>query len=182
MVSTEENVIVSLDLRHGGIIWRRVLGSNDAIDGIDIALGKYVVTLSSDGSILRAWNLPDGQMVWESFLEGSMSSKSLLSVPTSLKVDKGNLILVFGKGSLHAISSIDGEVLWEKDFAAESVEVQQIIQPLGGDVAYVLGFVGSSQFDAYQMNVRNGELLKHSSAPFQVAFQGKHCLFLVKFL
>ncbi|CAN6721388.1 unnamed protein product [Malus baccata var. baccata] len=176
VVSTEENVIASLDLRHGGIIWRRVLGSNDAIDGIDIALGKYVVTLSSDGSILRAWNLPDGQMVWESFLEGSMSSKSLLSVPTSLKVDKGNLILVFGKGSLHAISSIDGEVLWEKDFAAESVEVQQIIQPLGGDVAYVLGFVGSSQFDAYQINVRNGELLKHSSAPFSGGFSGEALL------
>ena len=42
-----------------------------------------VITLSSEGSILRAWNLPDGQMVWESFLEGSKQSKSLLSVPVS---------------------------------------------------------------------------------------------------
>ncbi|CAN6682001.1 unnamed protein product [Malus baccata var. baccata] len=176
VVSTEENVIASLDLRHGGIIWRRVLGSNDVIGGIDIALGKYVVTLSSDGSILRAWNLPDGQMVWESFLEGSGSSKSLLSVPTSLKIDKENLILVFGKGSLHAISSIDGEVLWEKDFAVESVEVQQIVQPIGGDLAYVLGFVGSSHFDAYQINVRTGELLKHNSAPFSGGFSGEALL------
>lgn len=38
---------------------------------------------------------------------------------TNLKVDKDNLILVFGKGSLHAISSIDGEVLWKKEIAPE---------------------------------------------------------------
>lgn len=38
---------------------------------------------------------------------------------TNLKVDKDNLILVSSKGGLHAISSIDGEVLWTRDFAAE---------------------------------------------------------------
>ncbi|PQM34223.1 hypothetical protein Pyn_29537 [Prunus yedoensis var. nudiflora] len=173
VVSTEENVIASLDLRHGEIFWRHVLGSNDVIDGIDIALGKYVITLSSGGGILRAWNLPDGQMVWESFLEGSGASKSLLTVPTNLKVDKDNLILVFGKGSLHAISSIDGEVLWKKEIAQESVEVQQIIQPLGSDIIYVLGFFGSSQFDAYKINARNGELLKHNSATFSGGFSGE---------
>lgn len=44
-----------------------------------------VITLSSSGSVLRAWNLPDGQLVWESFLEGSNSSKSLLSVPVRIE-------------------------------------------------------------------------------------------------
>lgn len=42
-----------------------------------------VITLSSDGSILRAWNLPDGQMVWESSLQGSKESKSILNIPVS---------------------------------------------------------------------------------------------------
>jgi len=37
----------------------------------------------------------------------------------NLKADKDDLILVFGKGCLHAISGIDGEVLWRKDFASE---------------------------------------------------------------
>lgn len=40
-------------------------------------------------------------------------------VQTNLKVDKDNAIFVYGKGSLHAVSSIDGEILWKKDFAAE---------------------------------------------------------------
>ncbi|KAF2304462.1 hypothetical protein GH714_031696 [Hevea brasiliensis] len=173
VVSTEENVIASLDLRHGEIFWRHVLGANDAIDGIDIAMGKYIITLSSEGSILRAWNLPDGQMVWESFLHSPNHSKSLLLVPTSLKIDKDNVILVFGKGCLHAISSIHGEILWKKDFAAESFDVQHVIQPLGSDIIYVVGFVDSSQFNVYQMNAKNGELLKHESAAFSGGFSGK---------
>lgn len=150
VVSTEENVIASLDLRRGEIFWRHVLGANDAIDEIDIALGKYVITLSSEGSTLRAWNLPDGQMVWESFLSGSRPSKSLLFIPTNLKVDKDNVIFVYGNGCLHAVSSIDGEVLW-KEFIAEGVEVQELIHQLGSDIIYAVGFDGLSQFVAFQI-------------------------------
>ncbi|CAN6805778.1 unnamed protein product [Brassica oleracea] len=84
IVSTEENVVASLDLRLGDIFWRHVLGTKDAIDGVDIALEKYVITLSSQGSMLRAWNLPDGQMVWETWLHRAQHSKSLLFlVPVS---------------------------------------------------------------------------------------------------
>jgi len=42
-----------------------------------------------------------------------------LIVQKNLKADKDDLILVFGKGCLHAVSSIDGEVLWKKDFVGE---------------------------------------------------------------
>ncbi|XP_065848970.1 uncharacterized protein [Euphorbia lathyris] len=173
VVSTEENVIASLDLRHGEIFWRHVLGTNDPIDGIEIAMGKYVVTLSSEGSIVRAWNLPDGQMVWESYLQGPYHSKSLFLVPSSSRVDKDNVILVFSKGCLHAVSSIHGEVLWKKEFAAESFEVQQVVLPLGSDIIHVVGFVGSFQLDVYQIDAKNGELLKHESAEFSGGFSGE---------
>ncbi|XVF35461.1 hypothetical protein REPUB_Repub18cG0148000 [Reevesia pubescens] len=173
IVSTEENVIASLDLRHGEIFWRHLLGSNDVIDGIDIALGKYVITLSSEGSILRAWNLPDGQMVWESSLQGPKHSKSLLFVPKNLKIEKDNVVVVFSNGRLNAVSCIDGEVLWKKDFEAESLEVQQVIQPPGSDLVYVVGFAASSQFVMYQINARNGELLKHETAAFSGGFLGE---------
>ncbi|XP_062110550.1 uncharacterized protein LOC133822280 [Humulus lupulus] len=178
VVSTEENVVASLDLRHGEIYWRHVLGSSDAVDGIDIALGKYVITLSSGGGILRAWNLIDGQMVWESFLQGSKSSsKSSLSIPTTnLKVGKDNLILVFGKGFVHAVSSIDGEIVWEKDFAAESVEIQQIIWPTNSEIIYVLGSVGSSQFEVFAINARKGEQLSKNGAAFPGYFSGEMLL------
>ncbi|CAL0319236.1 unnamed protein product [Lupinus luteus] len=171
LVSTEENVVASLDLRRGEIFWRHVLGTNDVVDGLDIALGKYVVTLSSDGSILRAWNLPDGQMVWESFLQGSKASKSILIIPKNLKPDKDDLILVFGKGCLHAVSSIDGEVLWRHDFVGESIEVSHIIH--SPDVIHVTGFVGSSEFYVYGLDAKNGELLKNSHAALPYGIFGE---------
>ncbi|KAA8525277.1 hypothetical protein F0562_007132 [Nyssa sinensis] len=162
VVSTEENVVASLDLRHGEIFWRHVLGTNDAIDEIDIALGKYVIALSSEGSILRAWNLPDGQMVWESFLPGSKPSKALLSIPTNLKVDKDHVILIYSNGCLHAVSSIDGEVLWKKELATEGIEVQQLIHPLGSDIIYAVGFVGMEKLLIHQTHV--SDLFQDSSA------------------
>ncbi|KAJ7958574.1 ER membrane protein complex subunit 1 [Quillaja saponaria] len=140
LVSTEENVVASLDLRRGEIFWRHVLGIDDVIDGLDIAQGKYAITLSSDGSLLRAWNLPDGQMVWESLLQGSKPSKSILNVLATQKVEMDNVILVFGYGCLHAVSSIDGEVLWRTDFVAKRIAGLRsniaIINVHDGEISY----------------------------------------------
>lgn len=172
VVSTEENAIAALDLRHGEIFWRQILGVNDVVDEIAIALGKYVVTLSSGGSVLRAWNLPDGQMVWESFLPGSKPSRSLLLTPTAFGADKDNVILAYGNGCLHAVSSIDGAILWKKDLAQNGIDIQHLVHPEESDTIYALGIGDTSQFEAYVINVRNGELLKHSSKGFLGGFSG----------
>ncbi|XP_060176971.1 uncharacterized protein LOC132607148 [Lycium barbarum] len=172
VVSTEENVIASLDLRHGEIFWRHVFGDNDTIDAIDISMGKHVITLSSEGSILRAWNLPDGQMVWESFLRGSRPSRSLLLTPTNLKAEKDNVILVHGNGYLHSLSSIDGVILWTKDLSREGIDIQHLIHPEGSEAMYAIGVGDLTQFEAYIINVRNGELLKHSRMAFPGGFSG----------
>ncbi|KAL0338539.1 UNVERIFIED_CONTAM: ER membrane protein complex subunit [Sesamum angustifolium] len=196
IVSTEENVVASLDLRHGEIFWRHVLGPSDVIDQIDVALGKYVITLSSGGSVLRAWNLPDGQMVWESTLIGSpleaiitnsirqytvwyMNTMLLdydfdwlLHDQTNLKVDKDNVIFVYGNGFIHAVASIDGEVIWKKELASEGIDVQQLIYPDGSEIIYAVGLLRFSGFDAFQLNVKNGELLKHNNMLFPAGFSG----------
>ena len=48
------------------------------------------------------------------------------SVQTSLKVDKDNLVLVYSNGCLHAVSSIDGEILWKKDLTTEGFENSEV--------------------------------------------------------
>lgn len=42
---------------------------------------------------------------------------------TSFRVDKENLIFAFAEGCLHAVSSVDGEIIWRKDFAAERFDL-----------------------------------------------------------
>ena len=37
----------------------------------------------------------------------------------NLRGDKDNPILVYGNGCLHAVSSIDGEVVWNKELTVE---------------------------------------------------------------
>lgn len=44
---------------------------------------SVLVTLSSEGSTLRAWNLPDGLLNWETVLQVSTPSKPLLYVSVS---------------------------------------------------------------------------------------------------
>ncbi|KAH7658285.1 Quinoprotein alcohol dehydrogenase-like protein [Dioscorea alata] len=173
VVATEENVIASLDLRSGDIYWRHVLGKNDPVDQIGITLGKYVVTLSSEGSVLRAWNLPDGQMSWETSLEVLKPSKSLLYVPANAGVEKDNLILVYGGGCLHAISSVDGEVAWKKEFSLEGFNVQGISQPLGGSIIYIVGFTSNSQVVVNKVNAKTGELLNHNSVAYPRGLSGE---------
>uniref|UniRef100_A0A0D6QZZ8 ER membrane protein complex subunit 1 n=1 Tax=Araucaria cunninghamii TaxID=56994 RepID=A0A0D6QZZ8_ARACU len=170
IVATEENAIASLNLRRGEIFWRHVLAESDIVDDIDLALGKYVVTLSSSGSILRAWNLPDGQMIWESFLEGLGSSKCLLSVPVALKNEKENAILVYSRGWLNAVSSMDGELLWRTDFSAESEEtdisIEKILFSPDGESIYAVGFIGKSHVASWTINPLNGKIMKHEVSTF----------------
>ncbi|XP_057455192.1 uncharacterized protein LOC130746541 [Lotus japonicus] len=74
----------------------------------------------------------------------------------NLRADKDDLILVFRKGCLHAVSAIDGEVIWKNDFAGESIEISQIIQ--SSDVFYLAGFDGSSKFHVYGLDAKNREV------------------------
>lgn len=58
---------------------------------VNVHVFADVISLSSGGSVLRSWNLPDGQMVWESTVLGSNASKPLLLIPVSLRMH--NLML-----------------------------------------------------------------------------------------
>ncbi|KAJ3694522.1 hypothetical protein LUZ60_010002 [Juncus effusus] len=164
VVSTEQNLIASLDLRTGDIFWRQVFGKNDVIDQLSLSLGKYVLTLSSQGSILRAWNLPDGQMVWETNLQVSNSNpnQSFLHVLGIGKAGRDNMILACTGGSIHAVSSLDGSIMWKKDLSNE-LNIKHIFQPSESDTIYAIGFINSSQIILYHINLKTGELIKQTS-------------------
>jgi hypothetical protein len=73
VVATEQNALASLNLRTGEIYWRHVLGESDPIDVLELASGKYVMTLSG-GTNVRAWHLPDGVLIWEAAIPSSKGS------------------------------------------------------------------------------------------------------------
>ncbi|XP_066361981.1 uncharacterized protein [Miscanthus floridulus] len=160
VVMTEENVISSLDLRSGDIFWRHVIDNNDPLDQLSLSHGKYVLTLSSGGTILRAWNLPDGQMIWETNLRTSAASDPQLHVMSNNKVAKDNLVLVSAGRWIYAVSSIDGAISWEKEFSIDGLEIKRILQSPENDVVYALGLAGSSKLALYHLSAKTGEILK----------------------
>ncbi|KAF0927737.1 hypothetical protein E2562_035986 [Oryza meyeriana var. granulata] len=176
VVLTEENVIASLDLRSGEIFWRHVIEKNDPIDQLSLSLGKYVVALSSGGSILRAWNLPDGQMIWETNLQVSKSSKPLLHVLSNNKVAKDNLVFVSAGRWIYAVSSIDGVISWGKEFSFDGLEIKQVVQSPDNDIIYAVGLAGSSKLNLYQLNAKTGEIAKHIQESFPSALCGETIL------
>ncbi|XP_006654166.1 ER membrane protein complex subunit 1 [Oryza brachyantha] len=176
VVLTEENVIASLDLRSGDIFWRHVIEKNDPVDQLSLSLGKYVVTLSSGGSILRAWNLPDGQMIWETNLQVAKSSKSLLHVLSNNKVAKDNLVFVSAGQWIYAVSSIDGVISWGKEFSLDGLEIKQVVQSPENDIIYAVGLSGSSKLNLYQLNAKTGEIVKHIQESFPSAICGETIL------
>lgn len=42
---------------------------------------------------------------------------------TNLKVDKDSVMFVYGNGFIHAVTSIDGAVIWRKDLASEGFDL-----------------------------------------------------------
>lgn len=53
-----------------------------------------------------------------------------------------------------------------------SIDVQQLIHPHGGNIVYALGFSGSSHFGTFELNAKNGELLKQDKFAFPGGFCG----------
>ncbi|KAK4377723.1 hypothetical protein RND71_004019 [Anisodus tanguticus] len=53
-----------------------------------------------------------------------------------------------------------------------SIDIQHLIHPEGSETIYAIGVSDLAQFEAYVINVRNGELLKHSSMSFPGGFFG----------
>ncbi|XP_024314379.1 ER membrane protein complex subunit 1 isoform X2 [Brachypodium distachyon] len=99
-------------------------------------------------------------MIWETNIQTSTASKSLLHVLSSNKVAKDNLVLVSTGRSIYAVSSIDGVISWRKDFTLDDLEIKQVIQSPENDIVSVVGVAGSSKLALYQLNAKSGEIVK----------------------
>lgn len=72
IVSTSSNVLASLSLNTGKIAWRHIFHETDQLQSFTV-LSKpaAVISLSSSGSVLRAWRADDGALLWEKYLEAA---------------------------------------------------------------------------------------------------------------
>ncbi|KAJ7555394.1 hypothetical protein O6H91_05G035400 [Diphasiastrum complanatum] len=172
LVATDENVIASLNLRKGEILWRHALGETESINALEIAAGKYAVTLSA-GCNLRAWNLPDGTLIWETHLQTAASAVKLLILSTDINNDRTNDLLVVGGGLVQAISSVDGRLLWTADLAdvgSGGFLPQETSVADKEHKLYALGFVGSSKLGVAEIDLSTGAKTQYKEAELPEGF------------
>ncbi|CAM6116723.1 unnamed protein product [Calypogeia fissa] len=160
IVATEQNSIASLNLRTGEIYWRRVLAESDSISALEIAISKYAISLSGDGNILRAWNLPDGALFWETFLQPSVGSPvSLHLLPIDINNDRANDLMVLSGGVLFAVSTIDGSIIWKADLASGGYNIQEVAFSPDGKLS-AIGFSDTSGLVIVDIDPRFGDVHK----------------------
>jgi hypothetical protein len=97
-VGTGADVLASLDLRKGGLIWRQALAAGDSLAAITLVpKPACVVSLSAQG--LRAWRAGDGTLLWDAAMEGAGGS-SVLRVLPDVTGDGSSDIAVLAGGKL----------------------------------------------------------------------------------
>lgn len=86
-LSTVANVVASVDLRDGSIVWRQTFLESDSIDDIALIPKPAAVSSVSDhGRTLRAWHAGDGALLWETVLSSRVSSNADQPEDVALKV------------------------------------------------------------------------------------------------
>ncbi|CAM6050215.1 unnamed protein product [Sphagnum compactum] len=165
VVATEQNALASLNLRTGEIYWRHVLGESDTIDVLELASGKYVMTLSG-GTNVRAWHLPDGILIWEAAIPSSKGSNPprLVALPVDIDNDKINDLLVLSGSVLTALSGQDGTTIWKVDISGNDVDIRDVIVATEELKAYGVGFIGDSGFTMIEIDLQAGTITDRKTA------------------
>ncbi|CAK9221974.1 unnamed protein product [Sphagnum jensenii] len=165
VVATEQNALASLNLRTGEIYWRHVLGESDPIDVLELASGKYVMTLSG-GTNVRAWHLPDGVLIWEAAIPSSKGSNPprLVALPVDIDYDKINDLLVLSGSVLTALSGQDGTTIWKVDISGKDVDIRDVIVATEELKAYGVGFIGDSGFTVIEIDLQAGTITDRKTA------------------
>lgn len=107
IVSTSSNVLASLSLDTGKIAWRQIFHETDQLQSFTV-LSKpaTVISLSSSGSLLRAWRADDGALLWEKYLESaSQNAVTALSSLAEAAFGSGEGIAVVTDGSIEVCLS-----------------------------------------------------------------------------
>lgn len=102
VVSTTSNVLASLSVDTGAIVWRQVLHNSDQLQRFTVtSKPAAVISLSSSGSILRAWRADDGALLWEKYLNtSSQNTDATVSLIPEATLGSGEGIAVVIEGSI----------------------------------------------------------------------------------
>ena len=101
VVSTALNVLATLSLDTGDIVWRQVFHESDQLQGFTV-LSKpaAVISVSSNGTLLRAWRSEDGALLWERYIKAAPQELVALTKLPEASFGSGEGIAVAAGGHI----------------------------------------------------------------------------------
>lgn len=93
-VGSELNVISSINLKDGSIVWRQVLDEDGELTGFELCGNKLFSLSSKHGTKLRAWDIKFGGVLWEALIDSSESSSGDIWCDEN----SGILVVAYDKG------------------------------------------------------------------------------------
>ncbi|KAH7302061.1 hypothetical protein KP509_23G054700 [Ceratopteris richardii] len=165
LVATEKNILASLDIRNGRIVWRRVLEADDKINGLGTS-ENYVVTLSGLGT-LRAWNFMDGELIWETRFPRFSFPPTLDVKPIEIHHLKAKIITVLEGPRLYGVSDRDGQIIWRTnhDIASNNgtFSLKKVFTGEDMNSLFGVGFIGTSGFCVWKIYLLTGRLVMNEA-------------------
>ena len=152
IVSSENNVLASINSRTGNLIWRRVLErSNNTIDKL-LHFSDKLISLSGRGKFLRSWDPASGNIFWEKTfavdednVESSMSTDAVVS-----DQHPENVYLIAGN-NIKAFSIASGKEIWSKEETKNLFALMIHVDSL-----YTVGSVENEKIFMQKLNIKTG--------------------------
>ncbi|GMH35035.1 hypothetical protein BSKO_02903 [Bryopsis sp. KO-2023] len=118
-VGTDANIVATLNLRDGDILWRREFGADDVLSGV-VVVEKTSTVISLSGGGVRAWDQLHGGLVWERPLGSAASYNGSLGILSDGGDGEPIVVLLYGR-VLKALDVVDGEDLWSVNLLKEKI-------------------------------------------------------------
>lgn len=111
-VASRAGAVAALSLKDGSLLWRRVLAEDDEAVALQ-ASGTRVLTLSSGGSQLTAWDAGSGAAMWGATVASSSELAGPDAAALTVAADgKRSVAVAVAAGSAKGFAAVSGELLW----------------------------------------------------------------------
>ncbi|DBB10485.1 TPA: hypothetical protein ACH3X3_002026 [Trebouxia sp. C0006] len=169
IVSTSSNVLASLSLDTGKVAWRQFFHETDQLQSFTV-LSKpaAIISLSSSGSLLRAWRADDGALLWEKYLEAaSQNAVTALSSLAEAAFGSGEGIAIVTDGSIEVYSGLKGSLSWSAHpKSAWSAASNPLVTGSIGANDHAVAFAGltnSGAVEVLELSLGTGEVVSQAS-------------------
>ncbi|OBZ86795.1 ER membrane protein complex subunit 1 [Choanephora cucurbitarum] len=174
-IYSERNVVASLDINTGAVVWRQVL-ENQIQQFVGSDAG--ILTISSQPEHAQFWNKTDGRLIWEhALVEETFGSANAITTK------EGDVIVFIGTTKLVKLDA-HGHLLWTWTRKANEDQVFEKLKLVHMDhLVYVIAEpdedAGSPYFTVYAVDIMTGEPQSNFKVPCshgyaEVSFIGHH--------